>query len=103
MKRSAYVAALVALAGLTVLPVGAQSGQRREFKPVKVLNRFLPTIRNPKTLPASEAGRVVTDNELVLGVVIGKQARAYPINQLTGPSREIINDTLGGQAIAATW
>ena len=42
-------------------------------------------------------------NELVLGVVIGHQARAYPINMLTGPSREIFNDELGGQAIAATW
>ena len=31
------------------------------------------------------------------------QARAYPINMLTGPSREIINDVLGGVPIAATW
>jgi hypothetical protein len=45
----------------------------------------------------------VTDNELVLGVVVNGEARAYPINMLTGPSREIINDTLGGTAIAATW
>jgi hypothetical protein len=35
-------------------------------------------------------------------VVEGK-ARAYPINMLTGPRREIINDELGGKAIAATW
>ena len=43
------------------------------------------------------------DNELVIGVEIDGQARAYPINQLTGPSREIINDVLAGTAIAATW
>ena len=42
-------------------------------------------------------------SELVLGVTVGKESRAYPINMLTGPSREILNDTLGGQAIAATW
>ena len=26
-----------------------------------------------------------------------------PINMLTNPTREIINDTLGGRSIAATW
>ena len=29
-------------------------------------------------------------------MVVGKAARAYPINMLTGPQREIINDRLGG-------
>jgi len=43
------------------------------------------------------------DNELVLGLELNGEARAYPINMLTGPSREIINDTLGGIPIAATW
>jgi hypothetical protein len=41
--------------------------------------------------------------ELVLGIVIAGEARAYPIHMLVGPEREIINDTLGGRAIAATW
>ena len=50
-----------------------------------------------------EAGRFVKDEELVLGVVVKGEARAYPINMLTSPRREIINDKLGGQAIAATW
>jgi len=45
----------------------------------------------------------VDDDELVIGVVIDGEARAYPINQLTGPDREIINDELAGTAIAATW
>lgn len=54
-------------------------------------------------LDADKVVNQVTDNELVLGVVTGGKARAYPINMLTGPSREIINDTLGGRAIAATW
>jgi hypothetical protein len=42
------------------------------------------------------------DRQRVLGVRVGKDARAYPINMLTGPDREIINDTLGEKAIAAT-
>jgi hypothetical protein len=52
---------------------------------------------------AADMATRVNDADLVLGVVVGDAARAYPINMLTGPSREIINDTLGGRAIAATW
>ena len=56
--------------------------------------------------PFISAGKVtgqVSDKELVIGVVIDGKSRAYPINMLTGPSREIINDILGGRSIAATW
>jgi len=52
---------------------------------------------------ATEADEELYDYELVLGVTVGGESRAYPINTLTGPQREIINDTLGGRAIAATW
>jgi hypothetical protein len=45
----------------------------------------------------------VAASELVLGLTLGGAARAYPINMLTGPQREIVNDELGGRAIAATW
>jgi hypothetical protein len=45
----------------------------------------------------------INPTELVLGVTVNGQSRAYPINMLTGPQREIINDQLGGHAIAATW
>ena len=79
--------------------------QRRapRFNPIRVIDEILPPILAPRFVPAERAGDAVLDNELVLGVVIGSEARAYPINQLTGPHREIINDRLGGQAIAATW
>ena len=40
-------------------------------------------------------GLRVRDEDLVIGLVAGGQAFAYPINMLTGPSREIINDTVG--------
>ena len=73
-----------------------------EFNPRKVVRPF-PAITDPKIVKVGEANRFVRNDELVLGVKIGEEARAYPINQLTNPTREIINDTLGGQAIAATW
>jgi hypothetical protein len=72
------------------------------FNPRRVVPPF-PAIRNAPFLPADNVSGEVTDNELVLGIVVDKAARAYPINMLTGPRREIINDTLGGRAIAATW
>jgi hypothetical protein len=38
-----------------------------------------------------------------LGVEIDGQSRAYPINMITRPQREVVNDQLAGHAIAATW
>ena len=53
--------------------------------------------------PADGDDLDVRDDELVVGVVIDGEARAYPINMLTMPQREIINDELAGREIAVTW
>lgn len=75
-----------------------------DFKPRVVIPRAFPAIKDFVVVAGAGAGeKVVRDEELVLGVVVGGKSRAYPINQLTGPRREIINDKLGGVAIAATW
>ena len=74
----------------------------RDFRPRKVVKPF-PPIVDPKTLPADRVDDEVRDDELVLGVAVGGEARAYPINMLTRPTREIINDHVGNRAIAATW
>ena len=73
------------------------------FRPRVVLRRPIRAIENAPFIPAGQVTDQVASNELVLGVAVAGKARAYPINMLTGPSREIINDTLGGRAIAATW
>jgi hypothetical protein len=74
-----------------------------EFRPqVVIKRRFRPLTKFPIATAKLAAGKI-NDAELVLGVVIEGQARAYPINMLTGPAREILNDSLGGHAIAATW
>lgn len=62
----------------------------------------LPAIENAPFVKAPKATTVGND-DLVLALSINGHARAYPINMLTGPRREIINDTLGGTAITATW
>jgi hypothetical protein len=91
---------ILALFGL----VGCAGAAEPEFNPQRVLSRPLPAITNAPHVPADAARpELVHDAELVLGVVVNSEARAYPINMLTGPQREIINDILGGERIAATW
>jgi hypothetical protein len=62
----------------------------------------IPAIRNPKPLlvPANEV-KGVRDADQVLGVSMGGESRAYPIPFLSW--HEIVNDTVGGVPIAATW
>ena len=73
-----------------------------EFDPIIVVRPF-PAIENAPIIAGADVVDEVIAKELVLGVVVNGEARAYPINMLTGPTREIINDTLGGRDIAATW
>lgn len=79
-----------------------RSGGRGTFKPRDKYNPRRAIVDAP-FFKASEVTDQVTYNELVLGVEIEGQARAYPINMLTGPAREIINDTIGEVHLAATW
>jgi hypothetical protein len=72
------------------------------FRPRRVLGPQPPIVDAP-FLRADQVKEQVSDQELVIGVVIDGVARAYPINMLCGPRREIVNDRLGGRAIAATW
>lgn len=88
------------LASLLVYPALDDSGL--EFRPKQVVRPF-PPLQNAPFLEASKVEDQVRDEELVLGIVIRGKARAYPINMLNGPTREIINDVLGGHSIAATW
>jgi len=60
----------------------------------------IPAIDNPEVVPASEVDDLAPE-EQVIGVVIGEEARAYPIRILHG--HEIVNDDIGGRPIAVTW
>jgi hypothetical protein len=84
-----------------VMSVAHAQNSVDSYQPVQVLRKPIRPITDPKIVAAAEAE--IDDDELVIGVEVGGEARAYPINQLTGPQREIVNDTLGGTAIAATW
>ena len=100
--QSVATMSVAILAAAWVSTVEAQSPPKRDFNPRVLMKHLRPIVDAPFIL-ATEVKDQVSDNELVLGVVVVGQSRAYPINMLTGPRREIINDQLGGRAIAATW
>lgn len=80
------------------LPHGTQ-----RFLPRQVFTPPMPPILTPRVQPGHVATKRLKGNELVLGITLNGQSRAYPLNMLTGPNREIINDQIGDRPIAATW
>jgi hypothetical protein len=56
-------------------------------------------IYDPEFAPANEAP--LEDDELVIGISLNGEAKAYPITALR--SREMVNDELGGNPILVTW
>jgi hypothetical protein len=54
-----------------------------------------------RAVPARKAA--LLDSDLVIGVAIGKEARAYPLNPMWGPVNEVLNDTLAGVPVSVTW
>lgn len=61
----------------------------------------IPAIFNPEFVTASEADSFFEDDDLVMGVAINGEARAYGTAFLSG--HEIVNDSVGGRAITVTW
>lgn len=60
----------------------------------------IPAIDNPVFVPLAEATHLDV-HEPVISVIIGNDARAYPIQVLIW--HEIVNDTVGGQPVAVTY
>lgn len=92
---------------LLLLPIPAWGFDlTRHSAPVPVLSTqvvpkdAIPAIDNPELVPASEVDDLAPE-ERVIGVVVGEEARAYPIRILNG--HEIVNDDVGGRLIAVTW
>ena len=76
-------------------PIDADRFHRAVIMPAK------PPVVDPPHVAAADSD--VRPEELVLGIEIAGEARAYPCNMLSGPIREILNDSLGGEPIAVTW
>ncbi len=97
-----FCLSLAVLAGMGGGLAAVWQQQQPDFRPVQVVPAFPPITEFP-VKSVQEAAGMLNPSELVLGVTVGKESRAYPINMLTGPQREILNDTLGGRSIMATW
>lgn len=61
----------------------------------------IPAIDDPAIISAAAADEQLRANDLVIGVSIGGEHRAYGAAFLS--AHEIVNDMLGGRAIAVTW
>lgn len=61
----------------------------------------IPAIDDPRFVSGAAADAQMKPGEPVLGVVLGDTARAYSLWQLD--SHELVNDSIEGTAIAATW
>jgi len=73
-----------------------------DYEIVTLLPRdAIPAVFDPEFLSVEEANQEYSDNELVLGVEIDGEARAYSVPFLS--RREIVNDTVGGRPIAVAW
>ncbi len=61
----------------------------------------IPSVDNPAFLGASEASTQMGQQDLVIGVSLNGEHKAYSTAFLS--SREIVNDTVGGVPVAVTW
>lgn len=101
------------LLGLSA-PLRAEAGTDAEPAPMTVRGTVqtfpsgpledaeVPVLLGPDPLPAVAADEArLEDDDLVLGVVVGDVAKAYPIRQLG--RFEVVDDRLGDRPVAVTW
>ncbi|GEM_PF-5389926 len=70
----------------------------RQVVPVK----FKP-IRKVPYWTNAEASKHLSPDDLVIGIIRGEEAIAYPIKMLGGPQREIINQKIHGEPYVVNW
>jgi hypothetical protein len=97
---AALAVACAALASMTPAPAQERTN-RDQSEYSELYEEGFPTKAVDAVLAATEAP--LRDGDLVLGVVVNGRARAYDINSLWLAQHEVLNDELGGEAIAATW
>ena len=81
---------------------GTSQRDLRSFYLAKARDRDgIPAILQPRFLSVREADHQMVDDELVIGVSINGEYHAYSVPFLS--DHEVVNDTVGGRAIAVTW
>ena len=79
-----------------------EGNKERELEIIDILPKDgIPSIDNPAFLNANDAASQIGQQELVIGVSLNGEHKAYPTAFLS--SHEIVNDTIGGVPVAVTW
>ena len=80
-------------------PIDPNSIDADEIQSGGVPRDRIPALLDPKTAPASDFEW--SDDELVIGVAMGGEARAYPYSMLVW--HELVNDRVGGKPILVSY
>ncbi len=88
--------ALVVLA----LPVLAGASPETEIRSL-LPKDGIPAIDDPEFASARDADAFMQPDEMVIGININGDRRAYSVPLLS--SHEIVNDVVGGSAVSVTW
>ena len=81
---------------------GTATGDGQNFELVTLLGfDAIPAILDPEFVTVAEALLQLKSDELVLGLSINGDSRAYSIPMLS--AHEIVNDVVGGVPVAITW
>ena len=100
--------AVLLLITLLLLAVGATADERgtdieadydKHKRRAAARDQF-PVLFDPELKPADKAAGI-RDDEPVIGVFLGGEAKAYPISIMG--IHELANDTCGGEPIASSW
>ena len=87
---------------VTIADPTARVNGTRDLKIITILGRDgIPAILDPIFAGRAAGIAQMEPLERVMGVSINGESRAYPLNLLS--RHEIVNDTVGGKAIAVTW
>jgi hypothetical protein len=63
----------------------------------------LPPLVDVPVVSIPEARALVADESYVVGLELGGETRAYPLNMLSRPDHHVVDDVLGGRPVAVTW
>ena len=82
-----------------LIPVG-EEGRTLEIFTLTARDGISP-IDDPQFVTASEAAPEMLRTEIVIGLDVGGETKAYPVNVLS--QHEIVNDEIGGTPVAVTF
>ena len=87
---------------VTIAPEGDGVEEEMDLEIVTLLGfDAIPAILDPEFVSLAEADEWMGPDELVLGLSINGDSRAYSVPMLS--SHEIVNDLVGGRKLAVTW